>query len=415
LNEIVTVFSAEFMRRLRSRIYVGATLAGAFFIALIIEAPIIFGHLADTSTDGIVLAGPAPLRARAATLLQRRKAFRVTSQLDALPKPVTAAFLDRHGKAAAAIAISEQHRRLHLDVYARDLAAFDEVDFRSLVPLNIELATGIQARALMPALRIDRTVRGIDHKFVDTRSAAFAHAVASGLIFVLYVAIIFTSQSIMASVAEEKTSRIAEILIATISPVNLLTGKVLAAALLAIIQIAVWVATAALLFSSAIGSIFEGSSSGLAAADAAQASRLDLVDPRILIAFTFFFILGYLQYATVFAAAASLVSRVEDLASVSTPVMLPVIGALFAALYALSAPETPLSITLSFVPFVGPFVMFARYAVENVPAWELGLAVAVNTLTVAAAFVGAGKVYQVGMLLYGKPPSFKQIVATLRA
>lgn len=415
MNEILTVLSTDFMRRLRSRIYVMATVIGTLFVALSVEAPVLFGQFASGSTNNLVLAGPAYLRAPAAALLERRKAFHITAQFDALPRKVTARFLDAHGRAAAAIAISARGRRLHLDVYARDLAAFDDVDFRSLVPLNISLATGIRPEAVTSALHVDRSVHGIDHRFADAKSAAFTQAVAYGLIFVLYVSIIFTSQSIMASVAEEKTSRIAEILVATISPINLLTGKVLAAAALAILQIAVWIATAVLLFPSAISAQLQNASArGGEAASSLAGGSFGFVEPSLIIAFAFFFILGYLQYSTVFAAAASIVSRVEDLASVSTPVIMPVIGALFAAFYALSSPDAPLSVALSFVPFLGPFVMFARYAVVNVPAWQLILAVAVNVLAVVGAFIGAGKVYRVGMLLYGKPPSFKQIVAVLR-
>jgi ABC-2 type transport system permease protein len=116
----------------------------------------------------------------------------------------------------------------------------------------------------------------------------------------------------------------------------------------------------------------------------------------------------------VYAAAASLISRTEDLGSVTTPVILPVVGAFFVAQYALVEPNAPIVIACSFVPFLSPFVMFTRIAISVVPWWQALLALGLDALTVAVCFVAAGRIYRVGMLLYGKLPSPRQILAALR-
>jgi ABC-2 type transport system permease protein len=231
------------------------------------------------------------------------------------------------------------------------------------------------------------------------------------LIFILYFSIIIASQSVMASVAEEKTSRIAELLVATISPVNLLTAKTLAAAALALLQIGVWVTTALVLLPRAAVSL-AGSQSALGPDSGAQ---LLAFDPGELIAFAIFFLLGFFQYATIYAAAASLISRTEDLGSVATPVILPVVGAFFIAQFTLLQPNSPLAIAFSFVPFISPFVIFSRIAISLVPWWQIALAVAINLATVAVCFYLGGKIYRVGMLLYGNAPSLRQVWAALRA
>jgi len=412
VNELAIVFRAELLRKLRSRLFWIATAGGMFAIALLIEAPLFFGSIAESSASDVLLAGPPALVARAKTLMERKKDYKIVATVAALPPHVTAAYLAAHGKAGAAVALAVRGGRLHLDVYPRDLSAFDGAQFRDLVPLNIELVTGVASARVDRALTLDRTIHPIGEKFADTRTAALAHGVAFGMVFILYLAIIIASQSVMSAVAEEKTSRIAEILISTIAPADLLAGKVLAAAVIAIVQVGCWLATAAVLVPFAASSqLFTSTPLGPGGATPAALG----IDPLLALYFIAFFILGYLQYATVYAAAASLISRTEDLGSVTTPVILPVVGAFFVAQYALVEPNAPLVVICSFVPFLSPFVMFTRVAISVVPWWQPLAALAIDAATVWLCFVGAGRVYRVGMLLYGKLPSAKQILAALRA
>lgn len=419
MSDLFLVLTTEFARKIRSRIFLIATLGGAVGIAALVLAPILFAGLSKTQTNALVLAGPAPLRARAAAAL--RADFAIVASVDALPAVVDRAYLDAHHAAAAAVRLQERNRRLHLDVYARDLAAFDQVQFRALVPLNVELATGLPSARVAALTRVDRALHGIDAKFVSATAASAGHAFALGLIFLLYFAIVLASQTVMSAVAEEKTSRIAEILVATIDPVDLLTGKTLAAAALAVVQIAVWgiAALVALPFTAlALGGAAEHSARGAGLGGGAPpglAGGLGALDPWSLAAFAVFFALGYLQYATLYAAAASLVSRTEDLGAVTTPIILPAVVAFLFAQYAIVSPDAGVVALAGFVPLVSPFVMFARIAVASVPAWQIALALALNLATVVVAFVIAGKVYRVGMLITGRLPSARQIWTTLRS
>jgi ABC-2 type transport system permease protein len=213
----------------------------------------------------------------------------------------------------------------------------------------------------------------------------------------------------MASVAEEKTSRIAEVLVATISPVRLLAGKVSAAGLLGLAQIAAWGATGALLAPFGLPSLLAG------ARGASGHVPMALIAPATLAIFLAFFVLGFIQFATLYAAAASLISRTEDLGSVATPVILPVVGAFFLAQYASVAPNAPVSVAASFLPFVSPFVMFTRSTVSSVPPLQLAIALAINLAAALICFNLAGKVYRVGLLMYGKLPSLRQIATAVRS
>ncbi len=416
-NELGIVFIAEIARKLRSRIFWIATIAGTLAVAFIIEAPLIFSGVARSSTNAIVVAGPPRLRAPAIALLRERRSFEIVASVDALPAPLTVRYLDEHGRAGAALALRLRGSTLHVDVYPRDLAAFDGAQFRDLAPLAISLRTGLAPDRIARASVVATTLHAIDTKFADSGSATIAHGVAFGLVFMLYLAIILASQSVMAAVAEEKTSRIAEILVATIEPANLLAGKTFAAAAIAIVQLALLIATAAALLPHVAQTLATaGGRHGPAIAGAGpHGSILGAIDPLELVAFFAFFVLGYLQYATIYAAAASLVSRTEDLASVTTPVIMPVVGAFFVAQYALLQPDSPLVVACGFVPLLSPFVMFTRIAISAVPWWQTVLALAIDAVTVVVCFWAAGRVYRVGMLLYGKVPSPNQIIAALRS
>jgi ABC-2 type transport system permease protein len=403
MNALGVVFGAEISRRIRSRPFIIATLLGALLVAFIADAPRLFGHMMSSQTDTIVLAGPAALRAPAEELL--RKDFHIAQSIDALPSPLTIAYLDAHDKAGAAIAISQQNGHLHVDVYARDLTAWSDIAFEGLAPLSVHLATGQPLERTRGYVVVDRALHGLDLKFSDSSSAAVAHGLAVGLVTILYISIMLTAQSVVSAVAEEKTNRIAELLVATISPVSLLIAKVLAAVCLALLQIAVWLGAAALLIPGAFGHVAAGAAAGAAA---------PAIPFETLAAFIAFFILGFLQYATLYAAAASLISRTEDLGSVSAPIVLPVVAGFLIAQLALINPNAPFIVVFSCIPFISPFVMFTRIALETVPAWQVALSLAINVATAAAAFYAAGKIYRVGMLLYGKLPSLRQIAAVLR-
>ncbi len=408
-NELGIVFTAELLRKLRSRIFWLATVAGTLAIAFIIEAPLFFSKTAIASTNVVVLAGPAALRVPALALIHARRGYDVIESVASLPAHVTVRYLDEHHHASAALALGLRGGRLHVDVYPRDLSAFDGAQFRELSPLAIALQTGVSPERIANASTVGRTLHPIDAKFVDSGAATIAHGVAFALVFMLYLAIILASQSVMAAVAEEKTSRIAEILVATIEPANLLAGKTFAAAVVALVQIGLWIATAAALLPHVVATLARG------AVGADPANVLRAIDPLEMVAFFAFFILGYLQYATIYAAAASLISRTEDLASVTTPVLMPVVGAFFVAQFALIQPDSPIVVACGFIPLLSPFVMFTRIAISSVPAWQTALALGIDIATVIICFWAAGRVYRVGMLLYGKLPSPAQVLAALRS
>jgi ABC-2 type transport system permease protein len=410
MNEFGLVFWAEFTRKVSSRPFLVGTIAGMISVAILALAPAIFARTLRSSSSSVILVGPPALRARALPLL--RNGYDVVEERDTLPVSRTAELLDARHKATAAIVLSLEPRRLRIDVYSRDLSQVGDELERTFRPLQLSIATGADSATVESLAHSDLRAHAIDARFASADAAELGHGVAFGLIFVLYLSIIITSQSVLASVAEEKTSRIAELLVATISPVRLLAGKVMAAGTLGVLQLAAWGATGLMLAPLGLSGLTE---SAVRPGAAGALADVGLVAPATLVIFLAFFVVGFVQFATIYAAAASLISRTEDLGSVATPVILPVVGAFFLAQYASFAPNAPISVIASFIPFVSPFVMFTRCAISNVPPIQLALALIINVAAAFGSFVVAGKVYRVGLLMYGKLPSLRQIIAAVQS
>ncbi|MDB5073797.1 MAG: transporter permease, partial [Candidatus Eremiobacteraeota bacterium] len=190
-------------------------------------------------------------------------------------------------------------------------------------------------------------------------------------------------------------------------PARLLTAKILAAAATSFIQLGVWVASGLL--------VGQAVTHGHAAArEAPSLLRTMDVSPAEILVFLAFFAVGFAQYGVLYAAAASLINRTEDLGSVAGPLVVPVVVGIILAQLGLQFPNSPNVVICSLIPLISPFVMFTRIIVSDVPVWQITLSLVLNVATAVLLAWLSGKVYRVGLLLYGRPPSLRQVIATLR-
>ena len=412
MNEFITVLSAEVMRRFQSRAFKVGLVIGMLLIAMVIKAPQFLGSAMSHASDSVVLAGPRDLTAPAAHLLE--KDFEVEGTTEDTTPP-TIAFLDAHKKAGALIAITHASKGIAVAVYARNLSFVSKNKIKAdLLPLNMTLRTSASQSTIDRALNIPISVHGLESKFQSEKASDAAQAIAYTLLVFLYISIMINSQMLMSSVAEEKTSRIAELLIAAINPSALLAGKIAAAAILGVVQMASWLLIGYLLGAHTGGApahTTPGQRDSGAGVAEMIAGGLSITD---VLAFAAFFVIGYLQLSTLFAAFASMINRTEDLGSVSGPLVMPIVGAFLVAMYALGFPNSPVVVATSFIPLVAPFTMFARIAISVVPLWQIALSLFINVAAIWAIAIAAGKIYRVGMMSYGRAPKFSQIWATLR-
>ncbi|MDP9024432.1 MAG: ABC transporter permease [Candidatus Eremiobacteraeota bacterium] len=405
MNDVATVFAAEFARRIKSRPFLIGLVLGIAGLMILTRLPSWLDKLTLNQTHRIILAGDATTTERAAALLKND--YTIAARVTDLQPDVKA--LEAQ-EAAAEIVLVRSAGALSVTVYARDPAEISQTRLRAdLMPMSIAELTGLPGARIDRAISFPLHIRAVGSKFVSENAASQAHALVFTLIFVLYLVVLINSQLIMSSVAEEKTSRIAELLVATVDPMALLAGKILASAALALIQLVVWIAVGA--FASGGQGASPGAGSGLI--DASALFTGNIITPATVLIFFGLFVLALLQLSTMFAGVASMINRTEDLGSLSGPLVIPVVFALFAAMTAVDVPNAPWAVACSFIPVVSPFVLVARIAVSNVPGWEIALAFLANIVALGAIVYGSAKLYRVGMLLYGRSPSPKQIWRTL--
>ncbi len=412
MSTLGVIFSAEFVRRMRSRAYIAGSVIGALSIVALTVLPTILASVMTGSSRRVVLAAPPALAAAAKQALAND--YEVTAVVPALRGTPSAAFLDGRGRASALVAVASERGGLRVDAYVRDPSLVRESLARDLGHLQLALALGVPASRVTADALVHVDVHDISGRFADTSAADAAKGVAYLFVILLYLAILLNAQAIMTSVAEEKTSRIAELLVAMLDPAQLLAAKILAAAATSFIQLAVWLVVG--LGSGRIVAALapQMASGGVAPSTTTLLGKVD-VAPAEILALVAFFIVGFAQYGVLYAAAASLINRTEDLGSVAGPLVVPVVFAFVLAIVGLGVPNSPAVVATSMIPLLSPFVMFTRIATSAVPAWQVVLSFALDVAAAVLFAWLAGKIYRVGLLLYGRPPSLRQVIATLRA
>jgi len=234
------------------------------------------------------------------------------------------------------------------------------------------------------------------------------YVVALAMTILTFMAVLTYGQWVATSVAEEKSSRVMELLITAASPRQLLAGKVLGTGAAGLTQYAVVVAAAliGLLAQGLIGERLLGS----APADPA----LQGVDPLVLLTFGFFFAGGFLLYALLYAALGSTASRLEDVQQVVGPMVVVGMIGYFASIAGLNAPDADWVRLLSMVPFFTPYLMPARLLLGSVEPWEVLLAAGLTAVALALALWVAARIYSAGVLLYGQRLSLRNVLRAVR-
>lgn len=410
MNDFIVVYSAEVMRRIKSRPFQIGVIIGILGIFAFVKLPSLLAQTFASTGTSIVLAGDPAIVAAAKPLLAHD--YEISAVMPGSAAP-TARDLTAHHASSWVTFAKNPNGGLQFTLYSHNpKASAGDAIANDLTSLNIAMATSLPRAKIHALLSIPYTVTGVSSKFASSSAANAAFGMGYFLLLLLYMLILINSQLVMSSVAEEKTSRIAELLIASMSPAPLLYGKIAAATTTGLLQMALW-AGGGILLSAA------GGSSHAAAASAGSPDISTLLSGAVtapeLAAFVVLFGLGFLQFSMLFAGIGSLINRTEDLGSISMPIVLPVVAGFILAMTALGMPDATWAVVTSFVPLVSPFVLFARIAMSDVPLWQIVVALLINVASAWAIAALAGKLYRVGMLLYGRPPSLKQIWSVIRS
>lgn len=254
--------------------------------------------------------------------------------------------------------------------------------------------------------------------------------------FIYFVIIIFASQ-VLRGVLEEKTNRIVEVLISSVKPMDLLIGKIIGIALVGITQFFIWILlTIGILFSVQLAapSLFSSEGTEIAMTEATEAlqnadATMDLTQgfnifqqiggyfpfsfTQLILCFFFFFVVGYLIYATLYAAMGSVVDNESDSQQYTLPITIPLILSIVLIPSISTDPNGQLAFWFSMIPLTSPIIMMMRIP-AGVPLWQLLTSMGIAVLFLLFCIWFAAKVYRVGILMYGKKSSWKEIFRWLK-
>lgn len=266
-----------------------------------------------------------------------------------------------------------------------------------------------------------KTMKWGDDGKVSESSAEIATIIGMVFTILIYMFILMYGNMVMQAVLEEKKSRVVEVMVSSVKPVNLLIGKIAGIGLVGITQLVIWGVLTGVLFTAL--SVFIALPQQAPAVMSAEMSNFDMGGVmnavlsvnwfEIIVYFLLFFVGGYILYASIFAMFASAVDSEEDTSQFMMPVTIIIMFAFFAGFYSVSNPDGPLAFWGSLIPFTSPIVMMVRLPF-GIPLWEklLSLVLLYGTFILISFF--AAKIYRVGILMYGKKPSIKEMMKWIK-
>ena len=448
LRNIKTIISREYLTRVQKKSFLLITFLGPIFFAAIAVLPSIIMFMAEdkgkqiavVDQSGIVMskmesnstityhdyctANPDSLKTQLTDL--ELDAMVLISPVDSATKSVT----------VSAFSTSP----ISVDLKERIASRIDDAveDYRiSLYDLG-------DLKQIMNEVKSDVTIStftlGEDGE--EKISSSEVYMVISLLLAtIIYFFIAMFSGMVMQSVIEEKTSRVVEVLVSSVKATELMFGKIIGVACVALTQFLLWIVLTAVLitgvsafvgFDTIMGNPAQseqmmqmaGQMGGVDIQQVATVTEEDGLSvifttikqinyAQLLLGFFIYFALGYLLYASFFAAIGSAVENEADTQQLQMPITIPLIIGFFIAFYAFKAPDSAIVFWGSMIPFTSPIVMLARIPF-GVPTWELVLSIAILVGTFVACGWASAKIYQIGILMFGKKTTFKDLWKWLR-
>lgn len=285
-----------------------------------------------------------------------------------------------------------------------------------------EILRNVETTVTLQTFRTDS-----DNEESTSSSSMVSYAIGTLLSLVLYMFLLMYGQMVMTSIIEEKNNRVLEVMVSSVKPTQLMVGKILGIGSVAVTQIAIW----GVLISSAVGILLPMllPADIMAQATALNAGTLDSsasnVDADLLgviaaagnVAYIVklfalmaaFLLGGFLFYASMFAAIGSAVDNIQDASQLQTAAIMPIIIALVISMSVATDPNSPLAFWTSLVPFTSPMIMMMRIPF-GIATWEIALSLGILYISIIGMIWIAAKIYRVGIFMYGKKPSLKELI-----
>ncbi|MEP0775944.1 MAG: ABC transporter permease [Acidobacteriota bacterium] len=423
LDKVRTVMRREYLSRVRTKAFwISTILVPAAMIAFAVLPSLIMSRQGGTFTVALLTPDEA-LAAEVEAELARRS-----------EGPASAGLLNIRVEWIAPAPDSERQRaELRRRVLAKELTGVLVLPAGVLEGEPVEyLSTNVTAfrligrldgaveRAVLrarlrlsavPEERLDQLTRTVKLEPVrvtqeggESREAVGSSFILSyALTFLIYITVMIYGFYVMRGVLEEKSSRIVEVIVANLSPTELMAGKIFGVGAVGLTQYLIWAVLAMNLAAPGLLSL------GLAEG----ASRF--LSPTLLIFFVLFFVFGYFLFATLYAAVGAAFNSEEEAQQMQTVLSMFLAIPFVLMFVILNDPDAPISVVLSLVPFFSPMLFFLRMTVAFPPTWQIVLCFALMSLSLLAMVRVSAAIYRVGILMYGKKPTWKEIARWVRS
>lgn len=412
----LAVARREYLERVRSKAFIVATVLGPVILGGMMLIPVLAAEritrplkvavldatgvlaqpvaraLADTRVGGsprfeVSVAAPGPVEQSQAQLNRAVLGGGLDGYVYLPAGALEASRAEYHGRSVGAVMELRLLQRAVEEAFVRVRLTQAGLDPRR----QQELTREVDLRAMRLSARGAREDRGAGFLF------------SSILLMAIYTAVFMWGQALMTSIIEEKTNRVVEVMVSSVSPDTLLFGKLLGVGAAGLTQLLAWALAMGLV------GLYVGSTA------VAGGANVPEVSAAVLAAFVGFFLLGFFLYGSLYAAVGASVNSMQEAQNLILPLLTPVIMALMFFPMVLRSPDSPLSVALSLVPLFAPLLMFLRMSVLMPPPWQVALAVALTLLTIWGVVWMAARIYRVGILMYGKRPTFPEILRWVRA
>ena len=427
MRNVWLVMRREYIEHVRTKSFIISTLLLPAFMAAVIMLPAKFATMQRKDAHKMVLVASNEDFARSleAQLVKREKPPDDPSQVSR-QVPFTSRY-----KIEVSLDNSEEGRkRLRERVASKEIDSFliatDEAldsgmveyrarevsDFLELGMLRGAITLAAMERRLtqrgLPPAELDNLLKEVRLDTARVTAEGEKKAGGRGMFFgtfmmamMMYMMVLLHGVAVMRSVLEEKSSRVMEVLLSSLTSKELMAGKILGVGSVGLTQVGIWAVLATTLSAPAIAAMRE------------QFSGMQ-INVIALVFFGVFFLLGYLLYASLFAALGAMVNTEQEAQNLQFFVMLPLIASTILMFPVLQQPNSVVSVTASFFPFTTPILMYIRVLVQQPPLWQLLLSVGILLATIYGVLVVCSRIYRVGILMYGKRPGLRELVRWLR-
>lgn len=430
MAKLWAVIKREYLERVRTVWFIVVTVLGPIFFATIMILP---GYLSVKGMREARVSNLTILDATGAGLGQRVAERLATPQLNSASDALNLARVDtvasadvaaREAEFVAAIQANELNGVLILDsatlstgrarYFGRDAGSVGQVEAIEGATRTALVATRLASAGLNPEmsneisrLRVNLSAEKVTDKGIEGSGLA-STLFGFGIAFLLYMSIILYGQNVLRGVLEEKTTRVAEVIVSSVSPDTLLAGKVIGVGAVGLTQMLVWTSSG-ILFWTQRQRIFEA-----LGVPAMPSLVFPSIDPLVLVALLLFFVLGYTFYSSLFAAVGAMVGTVEEAQQASQPILMLLVFSIIFVQPVMTNPTGKMAVVLSFLPWSASIIMPMRMTATPVSAMEIIASLLSVALACAAAIWISARIYRVGLLMYGKRPSIKELVRWIR-